>query len=121
MKRLEFWLVTTAHLTNGLWFRDDSDFKVGMNHVALVASSSNVIVIAFILMSNHVHFVLQGTYEDCLLFITRFKKIYAQYYAHRYGSKELLRRNDVNLLELRADDESLERAIAYVQIASPRQ
>ena len=116
MKRLEFWLVTTAHLLDSLWFRDESDFKVGMNHVAIVAASSQAIVIAFILMSNHVHFILQGTYEECLLFITRFKKLYGQYFSHKYGSKELLRRNDVDLRELRYGDESLERAIAYVQM-----
>ena len=118
MESLKFWLVTTAHLLEGLWFRDESDFKVGMNHVAIVAATSQALVIAFILMSNHVHFVLQGTYEECLLFITRFKKLYGQYFSHKYGSKELLRRNDVDLKELRPGDESLERAIAYVQMNS---
>ena len=118
MESLKFWLVTTAHLLEGLWFRDESDFKVGMNHVAIVAATSQALVIAFILMSNHVHFVLQGTYEECLLFITRFKKLYGQYFSHKYGSKELLRRNDVDLRELRPGDESLERAIAYVQMNS---
>lgn len=118
MVKLEFWLVTTAHLTDGLWFRDELDFKVGMNFVAVLAASSRALVIAFILMSNHVHFVLQGTHEECLRFITRFKKLYAQYYARRYGSRELLRRNEVNLRELNASDETLERAIAYVQMNS---
>ena len=118
MESLKFWLVTTAHLLEGLWFRDESDFKVGMNHVAIVAATSQALVIAFILMSNHVHFVLQGTYEECLLFITRFKKLYGQYFSHKYGSKELLRRNDVDMRGLRHGDESLERAIAYVQMNS---
>ena len=118
MERLEFWLVTTAHLEDRLWFRDDDDFKVGMNLVAVLAASSQVLVLAFILMSNHVHFVLQGDYESCLQFITRFKKIYAQYFSTRYSSKELLRRNDVDLREIYVEDESLERAIAYVQMNS---
>lgn len=118
MVRLEFWLVTTAHLEDRLWFRDDEDFKVGMNLVAVLAASSQVLVLAFILMSNHVHFVLQGTYEECLKFINRFKKIYAQYVMKKYHSKELLRRNGVDLRELSVGDESLERAIAYVQMNS---
>ena len=118
MKRLKFWLVTTAHLLDSLWFRDESDYKVGMNLVSVVAASSHALVIAFILMSNHVHLVLQGTYEECMLFITRFKKLFGQYFSHKYGSKELLRRNEVDLQELRYGDESLERAIAYVQMNS---
>ena len=118
MESLQFWLVTTAHLLDSLWFRDDSDFKVGMNHVAVVAATSQSLVVAFILMSNHVHFVLQGTYEECLLFITRFKKLYGQYFSHKYSSKELLRRNDVDLREIPLGNEALERAIAYVQMNS---
>ena len=27
----DYWLVTTEHLKEGLWFRDDDDYKVGMN------------------------------------------------------------------------------------------
>ena len=29
---------TTEHLEDGLWFRDEEDFKVGMNHVAIESS-----------------------------------------------------------------------------------
>ena len=118
MERLEFWLVTTAHLSDALWFRDRSDFKAGMNFVAVLAASSQVLILAFILMSNHVHFVLQGTNEGCILFITRLKKLYAQYFENKYSSKELLRKNDVDLKGLSPYDESLERAIAYVQMNS---
>ena len=61
----EIWLVTTDHLEKELWFRDDEDFKVGMNFVAIQAvCCPEVIVLAFILMSNHVHFVVVGTREE---------------------------------------------------------
>ena len=57
----EIYLLTTDHLEEGLWFREEEDFKVAMNYVAIQAAcSSTVTVLAFILMSNHVHFVLQG-------------------------------------------------------------
>ena len=31
---MEYYLISTEHLTDSLWFRDEEDFKIGMNHVA---------------------------------------------------------------------------------------
>lgn len=116
MRTLTFYLVSTDHLTEHLWFRNDDDFKVGMNYVAVLAAGSNVRVLAFILMSNHVHFVLEGDYEDVLSFITEFKRRYSKYCRQKYGVRELLRDNGIDIRPLDLDGESLERAIAYVQM-----
>ena len=70
MVKLVFTLVSTNHLEGRLWFRDDDDFKVGMNDVAILSAILNIKVVAFILMSNHVHFILEGTRENALMFIT---------------------------------------------------
>lgn len=116
MKR--YYLITTDHLTDRLWFRDDEDFRVAMNYVAIAAFLSGVLVLAFILMSNHVHFVVGGSQEKVLLFINKFKQLYAAHYRRKHGVCELLRRNGVDFREVRDDDESLERAIAYVMMNS---
>ena len=113
-----YWLVTTEHLKDRLWFRDEEDFKVGMNQVAVLAATISVQVLAFILMSNHVHFVLGGTKEDAVDFITSFKRRFSRYYGKKYSVKEFLRENNVDFRELHIGDESLERAIAYVQMNS---
>ena len=112
MKR--FFLVTTSYLEDRLWFRDDDDFRVAMNYVAIAAFTSGVLVLSFVLMSNHVHFVVCGSHERTEQFINKFKQLYATYYRRKYGICELLRRNGVDFREVRDDDESLERAIAYV-------
>ena len=65
----KIWLVSTDHLEDALWFREEEDFKIGMNYVAVLAAFSAVTILAFILMSNHVHFILYGTKEDVLAFI----------------------------------------------------
>ena len=116
MKRLSYYLVSTDHLSKRLWFRDDEDFKVGMNYIAILAVTSNVRILAFILMSNHVHFVLEGTEEDVQAFITEFKRRYSKYYQRKYGVREFLRENGVDITPVWLDGESLERAIAYVQM-----
>ena len=110
------WLVTTDHLEDSLWFRDDEDFKVGMNYVAVQAAVSKTTVLVFILMSNHVHFILVGSREDALSFINGYKMRYSKHLRSKYGIKEFLRRNGVDLQEIPLEDEALERAIAYVQM-----
>lgn len=118
MEKMEFYLVTTAHLADGLWFRDDEDFRAGMNTVAVIAYLTGIRVLAFILMSNHVHFVLCGTREQVVLFINEYKRHHSAYLQKKYGCREFLRRNEVDIRKVGREDESLERAIAYVQMNS---
>lgn len=111
---VRFYLVTTDHLTDRIWFRDDTDFKVGMNYVAIVSLVTGVKVLAFILMSNHVHFVLQCSEKDAHSFIEEFKRRYGMHLNRRYSVKDFLRHNKVDVQELCHEDESLERGLAYV-------
>ena len=116
MKR--FFLITTDHLEDRIWFRDDEDFRVAMNYVAIAAFLSGIIVLAFIMMSNHVHFVVACSRERAEQFINTFKRLYAAYYRRKYGVSELLRRNRVDIREISNGDESLEKAVAYVMMNS---
>ena len=118
MMKIEYQLVTTDHLVDRLWFLDDEDYKAGMNGVAVTAYRTETGILAFILMSNHVHFVLRGTHENAEIFINEYKRHYSAYLQRRYGFKEYLRRNDADIQEVRKEDESLERAVAYVQMNS---
>ena len=115
---MEFWFVTTDHLTNKIWFRDDEDFKMGMNLVAILAVALSVDVLAFILISNHVHFVLCCSNEKAHQFIEAFKKRHSQYMNKKYGLKELLRRVRVKVEPVSGADESLEWVIAYTNMNS---
>jgi len=114
----KYYLVTTKHLEDGLWFRDDEDFVTGMNYVAIQAAlTPEVIVLAFILMSNHVHFVLYGTRLEVEAFMNSFKGRFSHYLGRKYGIKEFLRRNNLDIKEISENEaEALERAIAYVQM-----
>ena len=111
-----FYLVTTEHLVDRLWFKDKEDFKVGMNYVAVLTVLLKVDVIAFVLMSNHVHFVLYCNRAQAEAFIREFKRKYSQYYNAKYHSRELLRSNSIDIREVFIGDESFERAVAYVQM-----
>lgn len=113
------YLLTTEHLEDGLWFREEEDFKVGMNYVAIEACRHiETSVLAFILMSNHVHFVLGGSREEVTLFLLDYKRRYSLYLRKKYGADGFLRRNKLDVREIPAQEEAFERAIAYVQMNS---
>lgn len=113
----QIYLLSTEHLEKSLWFRQEEDFKVAMNHVAIEAAhQQEVSVLAFILMSNHVHFVLKGYRLDIVEFLNNFKRRYSMYYSRKYGVKEFLRRNNVDVKPILDGDEAVEKAIAYVQM-----
>ncbi len=111
----KYYVVTTGKIENAVMFRNDEDFTAGMNYVAIVASRhSRVKVVAFILMSNHVHFVLIGTREDVDAFTLDFKVRYSLYFSRKYGVKGLLKRNEIDVREIETTPEAKEQTIAYV-------
>lgn len=113
---MKTWFISTKHLENGLWFKDDDDFRKGMNGVAVLVAAMHISILAFILMSNHVHFVLACSRNEAEDFISRFKCAYSRYLQKKYGVKEFLRGNEVCISEVETYQESLERVIAYVQM-----
>lgn len=116
MSTKDYWLVTTEHLKEGLWFREEDDYRVGMNYVAVLSYMSGVTVLSFVLMSNHVHFVLYSTKEDARGYIDAFKRECSRYISRKYGIKEPLRRNDADIRPVSPDDESFHWAVAYVEM-----
>ena len=114
----KYYLVTTTHLEEALWFRDNEDFIAGMNYVAIQAAlSPEVMTLVFILMSNHVHFVLYGIRSDVEAFVNGFKGRYSKYLNGKYKDREFLRRNSLHIKEISEEEvEALERTMAYVQM-----
>ena len=112
---MKFFLVTTDHFSDRLWFKDDEDFRAAMNYVAVVTILTKVKVLTFILMSNHVHFVLLCDSESAKRFIDTFKKLYGGYFSRKYKVKDYFRRVKVDIREI-TGEEAVERVIAYVQM-----
>ncbi len=112
-----FYLISTEHLEEVLWFRDDEDFAVGMNYVAIEAFlHKGVVVFIFILMSNHLHLILYGEKEEVSIFIQDLKGRYSHYYQKKYGVKCLLRDNDVHIEAIDLNEWGFEWSAAYVMM-----
>ena len=64
---------------HSILFSDVGEFIAGMNRIgiclAMLRRDHPVIIIAFCLMDNHVHFILYGTREDCLRWMALYHRL----------------------------------------------
>ena len=76
MKDRHYYHAASKGLEADVLFSSAEQFIAGMNRVAFcLLSVEGVIVFAFVLMDNHVHFILYGTYEDCMKFMAQYKRL----------------------------------------------
>lgn len=93
-------------------FQDNIAFVAGMNIIALSYLSSKVKILAFILMDNHVHFILYGTAEDCIHFKDKFIHKFAMWH-YNHNNGRYMNALEFDIKEL-ADERYLLNSIAYV-------
>lgn len=92
MKRLRnCWHICTNGLKDRLLFRDREDFIQGMNAVAICSYRAPVALFAFCLMDNHVHFVVNGSEENCWRFVKGYVLRMAKWINRKYGERSPLR------------------------------
>ena len=94
-------------------FQDEGDFIAGVNRIGLCYMRTGVKVIAYVLMDNHVHFVLRGTMPECKRFITLYKQLTGTWIYHKYGLSDFLRQLPANIILLDSEERLLN-AIAYI-------
>ena len=94
-------------------FKSRQDFIQGVNDIALCVLGYDVCILAFCLMSNHFHFVLYGTFQECRRFSSEYKRRCA--IRMRIFTGEVKGLQDVGLqIDAIDSHEYLENAIAYV-------
>lgn len=110
---LGFFHVCTDGRNLSWMFQDDEDFVAGVNRIAICFLKTNAKVIAYVLMDNHVHFVLYGSMLQCKTFINLYKKLLGMYIKQRYGVAEHLRSLNTEIIRI-DNEESLLNTIAYL-------
>ena len=69
-------------------FSSRAQLVAGMNRVGLCGlSTSQSVIIAFVLMDNHVHFILHGTCEECKRFVELYQRL-TEVYLRNHASSE---------------------------------
>ena len=94
-------------------FYDEQDFIDGMNRIYPVSRSSGVVILAFVLMDTHIHFILYGAYDDCNAFIHEYVRRTSMHLAHRHNFARKLRNLSISCQNI-GTDSYLRTAICYV-------
>ena len=99
-------------------FQDEKDFIAGINRIAICHLRTCVEIIAFVLMDNHVHFVLYGTMPQCKTFINLYKRLTGKWVLIKYGISDYLRGLPTEILRIE-NEESLLNTLAYLDRNPP--
>ena len=94
-------------------FQDDHDFIAGVNRIGICLLKTGGKVIAYVLMDNHVHFVLYGTMPQCKAFITLYKRLTGKWILTKYGISDYLRHLPTDILRIDTEERLLN-TIAYI-------
>lgn len=94
-------------------FQDNRDFIVGIKRIGICATMTGVIIVAYTLMDNHVHFLLYGTLPQCKDFINLYKRLTGKWIRTRYGYSDFLHNLPVEIIRIEGE-ESLLNTIAYL-------
>lgn len=110
----KFYHVCTDGLEQVTLLKDEEDFKAAWNYIALIAWRMGVEVVAFTLMSNHIHLILackEVLQADAA--IKLYKKLLSMYLKNKYGLKKVLHHTDdcISLIDSVA---YMKNCIAYI-------
>lgn len=95
-------------------FGNKEDFVAAMNRVAAITLRMKIVILAFVLMDNHFHFVIKADSEEAAVhFANEFKRLTGMYNASQYGAHLSLSRLPVKVISV-SDENYLKTLIAYV-------
>ena len=89
MEEKHYYHAATKGLESDVLFSSEEQFIAGMNRVAFCRLLvPQVIVIAFVLMDNHIHFILHGSYSQCMNFIAQYRRLTEIWLIHNCPSEK---------------------------------
>lgn len=84
-----FYHLCTKALEDAVFFEKDEERSLAVNHLAISVMSSNCRLLAYAIMSNHFHFVLEGYLAQVTDFWEHFRRLFGTY-LQRHGRAGLL-------------------------------
>lgn len=108
---------TSAHLDKNLLFHQDADYIFGVNSLAIGTLRHPVHLLCYVLMSSHLHLLLEGAYADCCAYYDWVMLRLAGMLRERYGLRHVLHLEDVDISAV-TDVQMLRNEVAY-QLRNP--
>lgn len=94
-------------------FIDDDDYINAMNRICVVMTRYDVVILAFVIMSTHIHFILYGCFDECNRFVHEYLRCTSIEISRRYGERHKLRGVRISH-QMIGTDRYLKTAICYV-------
>lgn len=107
------WHFYTSGESVDVLFRNDEDFRNGMNRIYPVADCYDILILSFVLMDTHIHFILYGDFEPCNRFIHEYVRRTSLYLSSKYQERKALSNIQISH-QVIDDDRYLKTAICYV-------
>lgn len=110
----DFYHICTEGLEHKILFKDEEDYRIAWNYLALSAWREEVDVVAFVLMSNHIHTLIAcQDRKQAERYIRRFKQLFSMYLRNQYGSQKTMHCSD-DSISLIDSIQYLRNCIAYI-------
>lgn len=109
-----FYHLATEGLEQMTLLKDDEDYKAAMNYVALSAWRTGTGVVAFVIMSNHIHeLVICKDRDQAVKTVQLFKQQLSKYLRNKYALSKVLHRTGYSISQIDSD-QYLRNCIAYI-------
>lgn len=112
---MDYYHICTEGRKDNVIFKDDEDYVSAMNYIAISCVERKMNLLAFCVMSNHLHFILQSDYITAKKFIAIVKRRCSLKLGRKYAEKCIFStKGHPNSIIKISDAEYLKSAIAYV-------
>lgn len=110
----DFYHICTEGLEQVTLMKDLEDFRVAWNYLAICAWRTGVFVVAFVLMSNHLHILAACRNAGQVnKYIRSFKALYSRYLNKKYGMTKTMHCSDTAIYRIDTI-QYLRNCIAYI-------
>ncbi len=103
---------TNGNLVDFL-FASDEDFVAGTNRIFVLSQKYCIVILAYVLMDTHVHFVLWGKFEECAGFVHEYIRLTSMYLSSHYDDRHKLSNLSPDY-QVIGEDRYLKTVICYV-------
>lgn len=77
-----YWHFYTDGKSVEFFFPDDDSFRAGMELTSRLSAEFEVLILAFVLMDTHIHFILYGDLSECQRFMHKYIKMHSMYLSY---------------------------------------
>ena len=106
--------VSLEGLESAVLCRDHEDYSTFVKQIAICALRKNVLIIIYAVVSNHAHIaILSCSQKEADNYALEVKRVYAQWFRHKYAEEGILRRTDTKAIYLDSDW-YVRNALAYI-------